>query len=110
MATYASVADLTTRAFAAWGVEATWTSDTSGQHPENQWLTLNTDKARSDLGWRDRLDLDTSIQWTMQWYRDVLSGADPAEVSRCQVDKFLSLSNDETATSIPFETALSDRC
>lgn len=107
-ATYASVGDLTTRAIEAWGVEATWTSDASGQHSENQWLTLNTDKARSVLGWHDRLDLDASIEWTMRWYRDVLSGADPGEVSRDQVRRFLSLGDHEGLTGVPVESASPD--
>lgn len=108
MATYSSVADVTTRAIAAWGVETTWTRDVSCQHAENQWLTLNSDKARSVLGWRDTLDLDASIAWTMQWYRNVLSGSDAGEVSRDQVERFLYLRDHEDAMPDPFGPASPD--
>mgnify|MGYP000397233978 CR=1 FL=1 len=99
-ATYASVADLTTRAALAWGTDSAWTSDSSDQPTENQWLTLNTDKIRSDLEWRDSLDLNTSVEWTINWYRDVLAGADPGEVSREQIEMFLSLGNLEGAACV----------
>ena len=94
--TYTTVADLTSCAAAAWGAEASWTSDAAEQHPENQWLTLNTDKIRTDLEWRDTLDLATAVNWTMAWYRKVLAGADPVEVTLEQIQAFLSASGQKS--------------
>lgn len=77
-------------AAAQWGALASWAVD-EGEHPhEAGVLTLNSTKAREDLGWRDRLDFESSISWTIDWAQAVCSGASAYEVSRSQVREYLS--------------------
>lgn len=85
----ATVAQLVDEASRAWGREPLWV-DTSVPFPaENPWLALDTSKARTELGWRNRLDLKASIDWTVEWYHQVFVGQDPAVVTIAQIDAFL---------------------
>jgi CDP-glucose 4,6-dehydratase len=87
--TVAEVADLAAR---HWGPGASWT-DVSGDHPhEAGLLALDASRARSELGWRDRLDFETSVAWTVNWYRSVSQGADPLDLTQQQITNFEKLS------------------
>ncbi len=63
---------------ALWGRSAAW-HRSEGAHPaEAGTLKVDSAKARSRLGWRRRMRLDTAIDWTVAWYRGQLDG-EPAE-------------------------------
>lgn len=48
---------------------AAWAA-VDGDHPhEAGFLKLDCSKARGLLGWTPKLDLDTALAWTSQWYR-----------------------------------------
>lgn len=52
-----------------WGDEAKWELD-NGQHPhEANYLKLDCSKAKTYLGWSPKLDLSTSLEWIIEWYR-----------------------------------------
>jgi CDP-glucose 4,6-dehydratase len=52
-----------------WGGGIHWQSD-QGQHPhEAGILNLDSSKARTRLGWFPRLTAETSLQWTVEWYK-----------------------------------------
>lgn len=89
--TYTTVGDLATRAGAAWGSVPGWRVGETPSRAENQWLALNTEKIRAALGWHDKLGLQASIDWTVDWFKQVSSGRDPATVSKEQVERFLLL-------------------
>lgn len=46
-----------------------WWSDDAVHPPEAAALTLSSDTARATLGWRPRLDIETTLAWTADWYR-----------------------------------------
>lgn len=53
----------------AWGEGARWELD-AGPHPhEDTYLKLDCSKASSRLGWRPKLDLSTTLDWIVEWYR-----------------------------------------
>jgi CDP-glucose 4,6-dehydratase len=53
----------------AWGEGARWELD-AGPHPhEDTYLKLDCSKASSRLGWRPKLDLATTLDWIVEWYR-----------------------------------------
>jgi CDP-glucose 4,6-dehydratase len=54
---------------ALWGEGAMWKSNTAYHPPEANYLKLDCSKAKSLLGWRPILDLETTLQWTVDWYR-----------------------------------------
>jgi len=85
-----TVADVANIAGAAWGVEKNWENDL-GNHPhEASMLKLNSNKARDELGWSDRLSFEESVKWTINWYRNVNAGSDPLEETLKNIRDFES--------------------
>jgi CDP-glucose 4,6-dehydratase len=71
-----SVSDVTYIAGDIWKTSGDWVQDL-GPHPhEANLLLLNSDKARTNLLWRDKLNFEESIRWTLDWYKDVYYGND----------------------------------
>lgn len=86
--TVSEVADL---AASYWGSGASW-SDVGGDHPhEAGLLALDASRARSELGWNDRLDFASAVKWTVDWYKDADFGKIPLDLTAAQISKFNSL-------------------
>lgn len=51
-------------------------------------LSLNSDKAFKQLGWRAVWDFDTSVHRTMDWYAHVLGGGDVAAITAAQIEDY----------------------
>jgi len=74
-----TVADVASIAAKVWGVEKSWENDL-GNHPhEATMLILNSNKARTKLGWSDKLTFEETVEWTTNWHKNVNSGKDPLE-------------------------------
>jgi CDP-glucose 4,6-dehydratase len=85
-----TVADVANIAGAIWGVEKSWDNDL-GNHPhEASMLMLNSNKARTDLGWSDKLSFEESVKWTINWYKNVSAGSDPLEETLKNIREFES--------------------
>jgi len=85
-----SVADVANIAGAVWGVEKNWENDL-GNHPyEASMLMLNSNKARAELGWSDKLTFEESVKWTINWYKSVNAGSDPLEETLKNIRDFES--------------------
>ena len=70
-----------------WGDGAQWTAD-PGPHPhEAAYLRLDCAKARSELGWRPRLDLAQGLRRTVDWYKALRDGRDLRKFSLDQLDE-----------------------
>ena len=83
--TVGAVADL---AVGMWGETAAW-APTPGDHPhEAVLLALDATKARTQLGWRDRLSFNESLEWTVEWAKRVRSGEDARDVCLEQLSAF----------------------
>lgn len=83
--TVAEAADL---AALDWGPGASWTGD-NGDHPhEAELLTLDATRARTELGWHDRLDFEASVRWTVDWSIRVAAGESARDVTLSQIDAF----------------------
>jgi len=82
------VADLATK---AWGDNASWKLDSDPQLHEAGYLLLDSDKARNELNWHDKLDFEATIQWTIDFYKAAVNGANPRKLLQDQVTRFLSL-------------------
>jgi CDP-glucose 4,6-dehydratase len=87
-ATVAKVADLATQ---QWGGNASWELDEDPQLHETNFLLLDSSKAREKLGWQDKLNFETSIEWTVDFYKTVAGGRDSREQLQKDIDKYLSL-------------------
>ena len=57
------------RMAAAWGAGAGWERDGRDHPAETGCLTLDASRAVRELGWAPRLDLETALAWTVDWYR-----------------------------------------
>ena len=83
-----TVADVANIAGAVWGPQKSWESDL-GNHPhEAALLMLNSDKARTELGWCDKLSFEESVKWTIDWYKNVHNGNDPLEETLKNIKSF----------------------
>ena len=72
-----------------WGPDARWDLD-EGMHPaEAHHLRLDCAKARALLGWTPRIDLDTGLRLTVDWYREQARGADIRDVTLSQIEHVL---------------------
>jgi CDP-glucose 4,6-dehydratase len=63
--------------------------ETASQPPvlhEAKLLMLDSSKAKSMLGWQPKLDAETAIRWTAEWYADKQSPA--AEKCRRQIELY----------------------
>jgi len=86
--TVGEAADL---AAAAWGPGASWEVD-SGSHPhEAHMLTLDATKAKTELGWHDRLSFEDAVRWTVDWHKKVEAGESALEVTLAQIEAFEAL-------------------
>jgi CDP-glucose 4,6-dehydratase len=82
---------LADRFCAGWGAGASWRHDGAPQPHESGVLRLDCAKARLALGWRPRLPLDTGLDWTCSWYRDVAGGRDARDATLEQIDRYAAL-------------------
>lgn len=68
-----------------WGDGAAWSVD-AGAHPhEAHHLRLDCSRARTELGWHARLNLETALEWTVRWYRETAHGGDPRALCEQQI-------------------------
>lgn len=77
---------------AKWGNGASWIRDDAPSVHEAHYLRLDSSKARTELGWRPRLTLETALDWTLRWYRQHQNGADMAAETRTQIALYQQLS------------------
>jgi CDP-glucose 4,6-dehydratase len=70
---------------------ATWNAITVKQEHEAALLTLDSTKARGELGWRDHLTFEQAVEWTVEWAVRVNAGESAARVTDTQVQRFLEL-------------------
>jgi CDP-glucose 4,6-dehydratase len=85
-----TVADVANIAGAMWGVEKSWENDLASHPHEASLLALNSEKARTQLGWSDRLSFEESVEWTISWYKNVLEGSNPLEETLKNIRAFES--------------------
>ncbi|MBA2667058.1 MAG: CDP-glucose 4,6-dehydratase [Trueperaceae bacterium] len=72
----------------AWGATTSWIHDERPNRPEAQLLLLDVTKARTELGWRPRLDLANAIDWTVEWYRAHGRGDDVRALTLEQIARY----------------------
>lgn len=71
-----------------WGMGASWTGD-EGPHPhEDHFLRLDCTKAKTVLGWNPVLDLRTTLDWVVEWYRAFHGGQDLRALTGTQIERY----------------------
>jgi len=71
-----------------WGNDAVWETDPAPQPHEAGLLKLDCSKAQTRLNWRPRVDLETALDWTIEWYRKYVGGEDLRKLTEEQIRRF----------------------
>jgi CDP-glucose 4,6-dehydratase len=53
--------------------EFDYTIEDAGRH-EAKLLMLDSSLAHNELGWEPRMNVETALKWTMEWYKDFIRG------------------------------------
>jgi CDP-glucose 4,6-dehydratase len=82
-----TVADLAAQ---YWGQDARWAAET-GNHPhEAGLLALDASKARTELGWRNKLSFTEAVGWTIDWEKQTRGGTAARAATIEQIRRFES--------------------
>lgn len=74
-----------------WDEDVEW-QIADGEHlHETSILKLDSTKANHELGWRPKLNLESALKLTADWYLDYRNNADLREVTRKQIEFYESL-------------------
>lgn len=88
---FRTVGEASSLAASLWGPDATW-EVADGDHPhEAAVLTLNASRASAELGWHNRLDFATAIEWTVEWEKRVAAGESAQDVTISQIEAFAAI-------------------
>ena len=86
-----TVEELVRRVARIWDGEAQWEMDASQQPREAPSLALDASKALRRLGWRPRLDVEATLEWSAAWYRDWYKGGDARALCERQIARYGAL-------------------
>jgi len=68
-----TVQDTVELAVQIWGHSASWELTSTNHLHEANFLQLNSEKAKSILGWKPRWDFEKAVTETVQWYKNYYS-------------------------------------
>lgn len=86
--TVGEVADLVAT---SWVDQATWKAELSSRSSESGFLVLESEKAKTFLGWRETLTPVQAVQWTVSWHKQILSGLKARDLLMEQIEKFRTM-------------------
>ncbi len=75
---------------AKWQDNAKWELDSPDKvHPhEANYLKLDCSKARAELGWGPRLNLETALDWIVDWYKNYQQNNDMYTTTLAQIKRY----------------------
>jgi len=68
-----------------WHESASWKIDSEEKHHEANYLKLDSSKARSQLGWRPKLNISTALEWVTSWYGAYHTGENMRDLTEKQI-------------------------
>ncbi len=68
-----------------WGHRASWIRDAEPSVHEDHYLRLDASKARVELDWTPRLNIERALEWTVEWFRAWSAGADMRKETLAQI-------------------------
>ena len=71
-----------------WGGPARWTTDGQDHPHEAHWLKLDCSKARQELGWLPRWNLERALREIIAWHQAAAAGADMRSFSLQQIQQY----------------------
>lgn len=73
------------------GSSLSWNHVSNDGLVEADFLLLDSTKARHELNWKDRLDFDKAVKWTVDWHLRVDGGQSVLRAMEEDVESFLAL-------------------
>jgi CDP-glucose 4,6-dehydratase len=73
------------------GARRGWQQEIGAFPAEMQALKLSAARAASSLAWRNRLNADEAVAWTMDWYRVLSAPKDIVSVTLAQIESFAEI-------------------
>ena len=83
-----SVGELADRVAYLWGAGARWDTVSRLSPRESSQLRVDASKSRTRLDWRPRLDLDTCLTWTVEWYKTIDAGGSARSATTGQIERY----------------------
>jgi len=74
-----------------WGEGASWEHDKRINTHEANYLKLDCTKSKCILQWSPLLDLSTTIEWVVEWFKGYWGNKDIRELTENQVSRFTEL-------------------
>jgi CDP-glucose 4,6-dehydratase len=71
-----------------WGDGASWRPDPNTGAHESNYLRLDASRARRELGWEPRVDIESALELTAAWYRAWTRGENMAEFTAYQIAEY----------------------
>lgn len=68
-----------------------YTIEKEMQPHEEMSLMLDSSKAKRLLNWRCKLDLESCLSWTVDWYHNSIKETDMTEFSLSQIERYLEI-------------------
>ncbi len=76
-----------------WGARFDWVRDNHLGPPECTFLKLDASKAHAYLGWRPKLDLETTLEWIVEWFQRYRRGDDAREIVINEIERFMAINS-----------------
>ena len=57
---------------------------------ESKYLSLDITKAKNELNWQPRLDIEETVKLTVEWYKNYFLNTNIQHFTRDQIEFFLS--------------------
>ena len=84
-----SVTELVNSVSQTYGEKLVVKVDKQSKPLETNNLSLDASKSRLKLKWNSKLDLDESINWTVDWYKSFRNKKNMRKISLEQIDRFI---------------------
>jgi CDP-glucose 4,6-dehydratase len=73
-----------------WGKGASYCIDTKPQPHEANYLKLDCSKSKTELGWKPKWNIETTLKSIVEWNKAYLNGEDIRHVTENQIEKYFN--------------------
>jgi CDP-glucose 4,6-dehydratase len=73
-----------------WGEGASYSIDNNPQQHEANYLKLDCSKAKAELGWIPKLNIETTLKFVVEWNKAYLAGTDVRNTTIKQIEDYFS--------------------
>ena len=74
-----------------WPNRIKWKFENNNEPHEEKVLKLNCEKANRELEWKQKINLESSLEWTSNWYKAFEKKEDLSKVSEQQIENYTRL-------------------